>query len=142
MVGSFPNTYYFAMSAGMCLKNKTKSREMLCEPLKIIDCTLGFNIDANRNVKFTNQCTKMQKRTYTLLSSTYMSFQWALRSTSFISSFFNSICIVIWPSVCGHDFDIEHLDNRQNGHMNDLISIDFAKRDWLEDHDQVLARTS
>ena len=104
--------------------------------------TLGFQMDADRNVKLTNSCQKLAKREQPMQSSTYLSFQWNLRANMFISAVINTVCVVVWPNIYGHDFDIEHLDNRHNAEMNDFLSIDFAKRDWLEDHDMVLVRTT
>ena len=60
----------------------------------------------------------------------------------FIGQIINSLCMLVWPNIFGHDFAIEHLDNRINEDMNDFHSIDFAKRDWLEDHDFTLVRAT
>ena len=40
----------------------------------------------------------------------------------------------------GLDFDISHLNNRRNENMNNLMSIDFANRDHLDDTDYLLSR--
>ena len=37
---------------------------------------------------------------------------------------------------------IPHLDNRRNQNMNNLFSIDYAQRDYIEDFDGILPRYS
>lgn len=37
---------------------------------------------------------------------------------------------------------IDKLDNRKNDKMNDLLAIDHAKRDWIDDTDLMLPRVS
>lgn len=40
----------------------------------------------------------------------------------------------------GIDYGIAHLDNRLNKNMNNLMSIDFANRDNVDDTDYLLPR--
>ena len=35
---------------------------------------------------------------------------------------------------------LSHLNNRLNPRMNNLVAIDFAMREWTDDHDMVLPR--
>lgn len=35
---------------------------------------------------------------------------------------------------------IDHLSNLKNDYMNNLISIDFAARDWIDDTDSMIPR--
>ena len=65
-----------------------------------------------------------------------------MRELFFVSSAINGLNISNWRSLNGHDFELDFLDNRLTVTMNDLHSIDFAKRDWLEDIDYVVARVT
>ena len=40
----------------------------------------------------------------------------------------------------GTDFGLAHLDNAKNANMNNLMAIDHAARDWLDDTDYLLPR--
>ena len=40
----------------------------------------------------------------------------------------------------GTKWQIDHLDNRLNGNMNNVIAIDHATRDWVDDTDYLLGR--
>lgn len=40
----------------------------------------------------------------------------------------------------GIDWKIDRLSNRKNGNMNELLSVDHANRDWLDDSDLMLPR--
>ena len=40
----------------------------------------------------------------------------------------------------GLDWGIDRLSNRKNAQMNDLMAIDHASRDWLDDTDLMLPR--
>ena len=35
---------------------------------------------------------------------------------------------------------IDHLNNLKNSEMNNLVSIDFATRDWIDDTDSMIPR--
>jgi hypothetical protein len=37
-------------------------------------------------------------------------------------------------------FKIDNLDNRKNTGMNDVLSLDYATRDWIDDTDLILPR--
>ena len=40
----------------------------------------------------------------------------------------------------GTDLGLAHLDNTKNANMNNLMAIDHAARDWLDDTDYLLPR--
>lgn len=42
----------------------------------------------------------------------------------------------------GLSFKIDRLDNRKNEKMNDVLSIDYAVRDWVDDTDLIMSRYS
>jgi len=42
----------------------------------------------------------------------------------------------------GNDFGLNHLNNRNNKEMNNLMSIDFAMRDIVDDSDTLVPRMS
>ena len=45
-----------------------------------------------------------------------------------------------YDNMHGTDFGLAHLDNVKNANMNNLMAIDHAARDWLDDTDYLLPR--
>ena len=42
--------------------------------------------------------------------------------------------------MSGNDFGLCHLNNKDNANMNNLVAIDHANRDWIDDTDYLLPR--
>ena len=42
--------------------------------------------------------------------------------------------------MSGTNFGLDHLDNKMDPNMNNLMSIDHANRDWIDDTDYLLPR--
>ena len=42
----------------------------------------------------------------------------------------------------GTKWSLDHLDNVKNANMNNLMAIDHASRDWLDDTDYLIPRNS
>lgn len=47
-----------------------------------------------------------------------------------------------FENFSGLSLGLTHLDNRKNNNMNNLMSIDFAIRDWIDDTDLLVPRIS
>jgi hypothetical protein len=47
-----------------------------------------------------------------------------------------------FENFSGLKLGLTHLDNRKNNYMNNLMSIDFAIRDWIDDTDYLVPRIS
>lgn len=50
--------------------------------------------------------------------------------------------ITHYDMMYGNDFGLNHLNNRNNKEMNNLMSIDFAMRDIVDDSDTLVPRMS
>ena len=45
-----------------------------------------------------------------------------------------------FDNIHGTDFGIDHLNNRLNPDMNNVMAIDHANRDWIDDTDTLMNR--
>jgi hypothetical protein len=50
--------------------------------------------------------------------------------------------ILHYDMMFGNDLGLNHLNNRNNKEMNNIMSIDFAMRDILDDSDTLVPRMS
>lgn len=58
-----------------------------------------------------------------------------------MGSFVNHVLTPAFHLCYGHKYQIDHFENRTNKNMNNITSIDFAKRDWTDDRDFILPRS-
>lgn len=56
------NTYYFSYAAGVKNINIKKKREMLLEPSKLSNKGMGFDLDVESNLQFTQKSSKTKRR--------------------------------------------------------------------------------
>lgn len=56
------------------------------------------------------------------------------------SNLLSTIMKLHYDNLNGTKWELNHLDNRLNGNMNNLMAIDHAARDWLDDTDYLLPR--
>lgn len=65
-----------------------------------------------------------------------------LTHVKIISNILSLIEKTHFENFSGLKLDLSHLDNRKNIDMNNLMSIDFAIRDWIDDTDYLVPRIS
>ena len=135
---TYPHTYYFAHATGERKKIREKAREILHEPKKLSLNACGFNTEITDDLKFRNTTQKLQRREST---KPITFFEQALSAAKMASNLLSVIMKLHFDNFHGTKWDLNYLDNRLNANMNNLMAIDHAARDWLDDTDYLLPRT-
>lgn len=129
-------TYYFAISTGERNKQREKAREVFKEPMKISSFSLGFDDDVTQSIKLRADVTplKRRKRQISLKEKVEVNVKHSLNLLDLIQKLHTD-------NQSGMKIGgIEHLSNFKNSDMNNLMKIDFAVRDWIDDTDSMIPR--
>ena len=129
-------TYYFSYSSGIKNRNKTKNREMLKEPKKLSDIALGFDLDVERNMTYTEDPISVKERPRRQVSIIDRVF-------AFFKVLFNVVSInnkVFYENQHHIKCPAGYLNNLLNSNMNNVMSLDYANKDITDDSDFILPR--
>ena len=133
---TFDHTYYFSYSSGERNRKYMKRREVLTEPEKTSNMSMGFDMDTLQNLRLTGQ-TKKEKNDGVKV----MSFKESLYA--FWKCLQNPISINNKVNVPALEFkQPRRLDNLFNPDMNNVTAIDYQSYDAQDENDGVLARWS
>lgn len=61
-LSTFPHTYYFSMATGERKQNRSKQRDIFNQPEKIVDASIGFDLQVSQNIKYRNSIGKLRRR--------------------------------------------------------------------------------
>lgn len=89
------------------------------------------------DLKFRNTTQKLKRRE---INKPITQFEQALSTVKMASNLLSTIMKLHYDNLNGTKWELNHLDNRLNGNMNNLMAIDHAARDWLDDTDYLLPR--
>lgn len=116
-----------------------KQRDVFSQPKKIIDASIGFDLEASQNIKYRNDLAKLKRRDkkndISIFEQIQMHFKIAMDPKNLNGK-------VHSDGHSGKTLGIPRLDNRVNSSMNNVMSHDFAMRDWIDDTDLMLPRMS
>jgi hypothetical protein len=135
-IKTYDHTYYFAIATGERKKLKNKAREIFKEPKNVIRDSCGYNTNVTQDIKYRNSHQRLARRDKNNPVTSY----------EMVSHFFKialnvlSLCIKESDEYHHKDLFLNHLNNRLNPSMNNLMAIDHASREWIDDHDMILPR--
>jgi hypothetical protein len=136
---TFDHTYYFSHATGERKKLREKARETLSEPKKLIQNSIGYNFDVTHDLKYRGSIKKVSRRDahnpITVIENLQMKFKVLGNILSIIEK-------IYFDNFSRLDFGVDYLNNRLNPNMNNLMAIDFAVRDWIDDTDLILSRAT
>jgi hypothetical protein len=97
----------------------------------------GFDLDISHNIAFRNSSTQPKKRDKKAYTGPY----------EYLSVIFKHLINPInfgtkmgFENMSHLAFNMDHLSNLKNPDMNNVMGIDFAIRDWIDDSDYMLPR--
>lgn len=131
------HTYYFAISSGERKQNKSKDREILQHPAKLLSKASGFDVNVKQNIGFRNSNKKPARRNWKNPLTLFESFCIFLKVTMNPLNFSNSIQRDFGYSL---NMNIKMMSNAQSFSKNNVCSHDFVMRDWIDDFDYILPR--
>ena len=129
-------TYYFSYSSGIKNRNKTKNREMLREPKKMSDIAVGFDLDVDSNMTYTEDPISVKERPRQEVTIKDRVF-------AFFKVLFNLVSInnkVFYENQHHIKCPAGYLNNLLNSNMNNAMSLDYANKDITDDSDFILPR--
>ena len=136
-IKTYGHTFYFAMSSGERKNLRDKQRELFKEPIKIQKSSIGFDLDVCESIKFRNNIKKLERRDQANRITMFEQFQMYAKIMVNILNLNEKLQT---DNHSGKKLKIEHLNNLTNSDMNNITSIDFAMRDWIDDTDYMLSR--
>ena len=136
-IKTFDHTYYFSVATGERNKLREKARDVFNHPNKLSDSFIGFDSLVSQNIKFRNKTERLRRRD----PKDHMTFfQWICGESKIAFSSMNINQKTHFDNHSSKDFNIDYLGNLKNSEKNNLMSKDFAMRDWIDDTDQMVPR--
>lgn len=136
-IKTFDHTYYFAMSSGYRKNNRTKQRELFKEPVKLGCSGLGFDSEVRSHLAYKNTTKKIERRDGRNPVTFWENLESWGKTLGNLLNIFSKASAEIQNRQKPW---VKHLSLNDNPNMNNVDSIDFAIRDWIEDTDFLLPR--
>ena len=134
---TFGSTYYFAHATGERKIQRDKPRELLAEPSKMMNRSYGFDPEVRQNLTFRNTVKRLRRRDAKVVTTTKEQAQVCFKLCTNLLSLIEK---TLFDNFHHINWGMDYLDNRLNPKMNNIMAIDHATRDWIDDTDYLLAR--
>lgn len=131
------STYYFSLATGNRNKQIEKARDVFSEPSKQMASTCGFDLDARQNLKYRNSLQRLKRRTKNSQISTFDRLMSNIKIIGDPMSISNK---TQYETRLDINLMVDHFDSRLCEDKNNLLSVDFALRDHLDDTDYLVSR--
>lgn len=131
------STYYFSYAAGVKNKNFAKKRETLLEPQRTSSKAMGFDLEIENNLSFTEEAKRTKQRPegegVGIVDRVMMTLKVLSNVVSINNkTFFENFTLLRCPA--------QYLNNLFNPKMNNIESLDYAQKDLTHDSDMILSR--
>lgn len=115
-----------------------KQREIFQTPNKTSKIATGFNLDADSNMKYYGNCSKISRKPKGQERTTLK--EWLFANLKVYHNIVSLTMKTFFENLLHYKPPADFLDNLKNPSMNNILSIDYVNKDFTHDTDQILSR--